>query len=72
MNSEVAHIDINEKWCKGCGICIAFCPAKVLVAREDGKAAVANIEACTRCGLCELRCPDYAISVGGKQHVSTN
>lgn len=68
MTEEATLIRINEKWCKGCGICIAFCPAKVLVARQDGKAFAANPKACTRCGLCESRCPDYAISVGGRTH----
>ena len=72
MNSEPARIELNEKWCKGCGICIAFCPAKVLVAREDGKPLVENPEAFTRCCLFDLRCPDLAISVGGKQHGSKN
>ncbi|HHY92228.1 MAG TPA: 4Fe-4S binding protein [Firmicutes bacterium] len=61
-------IKLNEKWCKGCGICIAFCPAKVFDTREDGKAVVAHPEACIGCGLCELRCPDFAISLGGKGH----
>ncbi|NLJ81454.1 MAG: 4Fe-4S binding protein [Firmicutes bacterium] len=63
MSEEGTLIRINEKWCKGCGICIAFCPTNVLKARDDGIVFVANPEACTRCGLCELRCPDYAISV---------
>jgi 2-oxoglutarate ferredoxin oxidoreductase subunit delta len=62
------EIEINEKWCKGCGICIAFCPTKVYTVREDGKPAITNPEACTGCGLCELRCPDFAINLGGKKN----
>ncbi|HWR28989.1 MAG TPA: 4Fe-4S binding protein, partial [Negativicutes bacterium] len=23
-------VTINEKFCKGCGICVAFCPKQVL------------------------------------------
>ncbi|MGI6128702.1 MAG: 4Fe-4S dicluster domain-containing protein [bacterium] len=65
MSSKATFIEINEKWCKGCGICIAFCPTKALAAREDKKAIVSNPKVCTRCGLCELRCPDFAISLGG-------
>lgn len=71
MTEDVAVITINEKWCKGCGICIAFCPTKVLEAREDGKVFAANPAACTRCGLCELRCPDFAIYVGGATNANT-
>lgn len=51
---------LNPKWCKGCGICVAFCPKKVLELRAD-KIALSSREDCILCGLCELRCPDYAI-----------
>jgi 2-oxoglutarate ferredoxin oxidoreductase subunit delta len=51
---------INEKWCKGCGICVAFCPKQVLVLKK-GKVTKANPDACIKCGQCEQRCPDYAI-----------
>ena len=56
------QIIIHEAFCKGCGICVAFCPTEVLVMKE-GKVAVANLKACTSCGFCELRCPDFAIAV---------
>lgn len=52
---------INTKWCKGCGICVEFCPRKVLYL-ENEKVAVKD-SGCSLCGLCELRCPDYAIYV---------
>lgn len=51
---------INSDWCKGCGICVEFCPAKVLEIKND-KVLLINPLKCTACGLCELRCPDYAI-----------
>ena len=54
---------IEESWCKGCGICVAFCPKQVLALDELGKVHVANGDACIGCGQCELRCPDYAIFV---------
>lgn len=50
----------DTSWCKGCGICAAFCPRKVLKIIED-KVFVEKEENCIRCGQCELRCPDYAI-----------
>ena len=51
---------IESKWCKGCGICAAFCPRQVLEIRKE-KVAVKAPELCVACGQCELRCPDYAI-----------
>lgn len=60
------QISVEREWCKGCGICIEFCPKEVLGANPDGKVRVLNAEACTGCRWCELRCPDYAIVVGGK------
>lgn len=56
------RIAIDEKWCKGCEICVAFCPKKVLI-MEKAKAKAANPEACTGCQLCEIYCPDFAIEV---------
>ena len=45
-------LKLVTKRCKGCGICVNFCPKKVLEVTEVGK-----------CGQCEMRCPDYAIFV---------
>jgi 2-oxoglutarate ferredoxin oxidoreductase subunit delta len=58
-----AKIETNRDFCKGCGICVAFCPKGVLELDEDEKVAVKRPEDCTACGLCELRCPDMAIEV---------
>jgi 2-oxoglutarate ferredoxin oxidoreductase subunit delta len=59
--ADKKEVRINKEWCKGCGICVAFCPAGVLSIGGDEKAYVAHPEKCTHCGLCELRCPDMAI-----------
>ncbi len=52
---------INIEWCKGCGICVAFCPKGVMDLDESMKAAVVRPDDCIDCGLCELRCPDMAV-----------
>ena len=61
-----SDITIKMARCKGCGICVAFCPKQVLALDELGKVQVKNGEACIACGQCELRCPDYAIFVDKK------
>lgn len=58
-----AKIEINRDLCKGCGICVAFCPKEVLELNEYEKATVKGLDDCNACGLCELRCPDIAIEV---------
>ena len=62
MSATVKELVVNYDWCKGCEICVAFCPRKVLEVKYE-KVVVSNIEACIKCRLCELRCPDYAIFV---------
>ncbi len=56
-------IKINENWCKKCGICAAYCKFSVFGYEKDSVPAVAHIENCTACRLCESRCPDFAITV---------
>jgi 2-oxoglutarate ferredoxin oxidoreductase subunit delta len=63
---EKPKIDIYKAWCKACGICVAFCPTGALAKDEAGYPYVKDIEKCINCGWCELRCPDFAITVETK------
>ena len=54
---------INREWCKGCGICVEFCPEDALALDEMEKAQLISSEKCNGCGMCELRCPDFAIEL---------
>jgi len=57
------EVVINREWCKGCNICVAFCPNEVLTLDDDEKACWSHPEKCKKCGLCEMRCPDIAIEL---------
>jgi 2-oxoglutarate ferredoxin oxidoreductase subunit delta len=57
------RIDIYKAWCKACGICVAFCPTGTLAKDETGSPYVGDINKCISCGWCEIRCPDFAITV---------
>lgn len=55
-------IRIREKWCKGCEICVEFCPTATLQ-MKGSTVVVKDVNLCNGCMLCELRCPDFAIMV---------
>lgn len=61
------EIDINL--CKGCGLCINFCPRKVLGFSENLNAKgfypakQVDEKNCTACGICYMMCPDAAVTV---------
>ncbi|MBI2857395.1 MAG: 4Fe-4S binding protein [Chloroflexi bacterium] len=56
-------VTFYNKWCKRCGICVAFCPRSALAYNEEGYPYLVDPEACESCGLCEILCPDYAATV---------
>jgi 2-oxoglutarate ferredoxin oxidoreductase subunit delta len=57
------RITIYGTWCKGCGLCAAFCPTGVLVLDQGGHPVVAAPEKCSACHWCDTHCPDLAIVV---------
>lgn len=57
------EIIIDRELCKGCRICVAFCPEKVLELDDEEKVIVVSPEKCNACRLCEFRCPDVAIEI---------
>lgn len=57
------EVRVFGHWCKGCGLCIAFCPSDVFEAGDDGHPRVRFPERCTGCEWCQDHCPDMAIDV---------
>jgi 2-oxoglutarate ferredoxin oxidoreductase subunit delta len=57
------EVHVFDNWCKGCGLCIEFCPQGVLVLGLDNRPKPIYPENCTACRWCELHCPDFAIFV---------
>lgn len=58
------EVRIYATWCKGCHICIDFCPTKVLAMHPNGNHPVVVAgEKCTACHFCDTHCPDLAILV---------
>lgn len=67
-------VEVNMDTCKGCGLCIASCPKKVLVSspklNSKGYHFTAYIgEGCIGCGNCFYNCPEPdAITVYKKNY----
>jgi 2-oxoglutarate ferredoxin oxidoreductase subunit delta len=58
------EVRIFATWCKGCQICVEFCPTNVLAMHPNGDyPIVVAPEKCTACHFCDTHCPDLAISV---------
>ena len=56
-------VEINNKWCKKCGLCAHYCPKKVFDLDDFGNPSAVRVEQCIGCKMCESRCPDFAIEV---------
>lgn len=59
---------LREDRCKGCDICIDFCPTHALKRATESTALgvflpVLEEARCNYCELCDLLCPDLAILV---------
>ncbi|MCX5897159.1 MAG: 4Fe-4S binding protein [Proteobacteria bacterium] len=63
------HIHIDQELCKGCSLCIEFCPrcsiviAKKLNIKGYYPADFVDKKECTGCATCAVMCPEAAIEV---------
>jgi len=65
----MAKITINKDKCKGCLLCIKFCPKGLItVSKELNRQGVKPAEfkdnnECIACAMCAVICPDCCIEV---------
>ena len=60
-------VSFYHDWCKACGICMAFCPQKIIKAGKNGKPERTDADKCVGCRFCEMHCPDFAITVSDRK-----
>ncbi len=70
VNSSMkGMISIDPERCKGCALCIEFCPKKSIVISDRLNmkgyfiATFVDGKECTGCATCAVMCPEVAIEV---------
>lgn len=64
---------IDTHRCKGCGLCVEFCPKHILELSAElnaigyHPAQLKNADQCTSCALCAQMCPETGITVHRKR-----
>jgi len=55
---------VDERWCSGCGLCVADCPDGAINLEHVGGRTVARVDdvLCRSCGSCVATCPAAAVS----------
>lgn len=65
----MAQINIRKNRCKGCGLCVLFCPlghlemSQELNSRGVPYAREKKDTGCSGCGMCYLICPECCIEI---------
>jgi 2-oxoglutarate ferredoxin oxidoreductase subunit delta len=63
------YIEVDQELCKGCQICISFCPKDAISTSDKLNASgylpvfLNDSGQCTGCAICALVCPEVAIEV---------
>ena len=67
--STKGRVEIDRESCKGCELCIHFCPKNLIVSSDKFNASgyqtasFNDSDECTGCAICALVCPEVAIEV---------
>jgi 2-oxoglutarate ferredoxin oxidoreductase subunit delta len=63
------EVKVSKERCKGCELCVLYCPKKVLRMSEGFNSKgyhfpeICDPDACTGCAMCGWICPEVAIEV---------
>lgn len=64
------NLTFESEKCKGCGLCVAFCPVKILYIDKNSLnqqgyniVKMTDPNMCIGCASCAIMCPDSIITV---------
>ena len=67
---RMAKMTVITERCKGCGLCTAACPKKIVALQKEKRnkkgyfyAECTDQDACISCAMCATMCPDCAIVI---------
>ncbi len=69
MSNVLLKVEFDEERCKGCELCTAACPKRIIVMANHlnsmgfHPATVTDQDACISCGFCARMCPDVVITL---------
>lgn len=58
--AKMTRVDVNERLCSFCGLCVSACPYGARVMDYDERVARVLPELCQGCGTCAVTCPNKA------------
>lgn len=66
----MGKLKIDYERCKGCSMCVAVCPKKLLQINKDklnlkgyNPVDITDTDACISCAMCATMCPDCVITI---------
>ena len=66
----LAKVTFAEEYCKGCGLCVSFCPKELIsfdTTRLNKNAVhppkIDEMDKCVACCSCAIMCPDACITI---------
>lgn len=65
IEAEAITAVVNERLCKGCGLCVSICPFDAREMDDETKTARVISTLCQGCGACAVTCPGGATSHKG-------
>lgn len=65
MEAKAITAVVNERLCKGCGVCVSICPFEARELDEETRTAKVIDVLCQGCGACAVACPSGATTHKG-------